>query len=257
MIKKLHNHSVSELLGAMLLLLIVIAVMSMIYLLVWNDLEPQEENYVTVSAKIEGNNIVLEHSGGETINTDTHTSFTIAGEKHPVYVMDYLVDDNHNDIWDFGERLVYHFDYAPLYNAEDLLAYDKVDVITVDEESNNIILMGPLELHPVSDLGVELLVDNETPGPNETVKITIIVTCYGGEVNGSANIVIKYLIPGGLEFIDYTADSGIYDPSTGFWNISFISSELQLTQPFHHLEKYPHLISNLLVRHTLIANLMN
>jgi len=229
MIKKLNNHSVSELLGAMLLLFIVIAVMSMIYLVVWNNLEPQEENFVTVSGKIEGNNIVLEHTGGETINTDTYTSFTIAGVKHSVYVKDYLVEENHNDVWDFGERLVYHFDYAPLYNADDLLAYDNVDIITVDEESNSIILMGPLELHPVSDIGVELFVDNETPGPNETVKITIVVTCYGGEVNGSANIIVKYLIPSGLEFIDYTADEGIYDPSTGFWNISFLSSERPLS----------------------------
>jgi len=225
MIKKLNNHSVSELLGAMLLLFIVIAVMSMIYLTVWNELEPQEENYVTVSARVEGNNIILEHSGGETINTDTYTSFTIAGQKHQVYVKDYLNDENHNEVWDYGERLVYHFDYAPLYSADDLLAYDNVGIITVDEEENNIILMGPLELHPVSDLGIELLVDNETPGPNETIKITIIITCYGGEVNGSANIIVKYSIPSGLEFIDYTADTGIYDPSTGFWNISFISSE--------------------------------
>jgi len=141
MIKKLNNHSVSELLGAMLLLFIVIAVMSMIYLTVWNELEPQEENYVTVSGKIEGNNIVLEHTGGETISTDTYTSFTIAGDKHSVYVRDYLVDENHNEVWDYAERLVYHFDYAPLYSADDLLAYDNVGIITVDEEENNIILM--------------------------------------------------------------------------------------------------------------------
>jgi len=228
-IRKLNNHSVSELLGAMLLLFIVFALMSMIYLFVWNELEPYGENFVTVSGKIEGNNIVLTHSGGETISTDTYTSFTIAGVKNSVYVRDYLFDENHNEIWDYGERLVYHFDYAPLYKAEDLLAYDYVNIMTVDEEENSIVFMGPLEFHPVSDIGVELFVDNEHPGANETVKITIVVTCYGGEVNGSANIIVKYLIPSGLEFINYTADEGVYDSSTGFWNISFLSSEHPLS----------------------------
>jgi len=225
MMKKLNNHAISEILGAMLLLFIVMVILSMIYLFVWNEVEPNEETFVTISGKVEGTNVVLEHTGGETINADTYTSFTIAGVKYSVLVKDYLDDENHNEMWDYGERMVYHFEYAPLYSASDLLAYDRIDVMAVDEESNDIILMGPLDLHPVSNIGVELFVDNEHPGPNETVKLTIVVTCYGGDVNGSANIIVKYLIPSGLEYINHTADTGDYDSSTGFWNISFISQE--------------------------------
>ena len=216
--RSIADHAVSEFLGALLLLMIVLGVMFMIYSFVWDELYPNDETFITITGKVEKTNIVLEHSGGESIKADTSTSFTIADTENRVLIKDYLIDENTNGLWDFGERMVYPFEY----DVNNLLAYDEIDVMTVDEEANSIILMGPLNLHPMSDIGVEVFVSDETPHNGDEVSITIVVTCYGGDVNGSANVQIQYRIPPGLEFIDYNAETGSYDPLTGLWNISIL-----------------------------------
>jgi len=218
MMKMFKDKAVSEILGAILLLFIVVVIMSLIYSFVWNELEPNEQTFVTVSGKVEGSNLVFEHYGGESIDADTHTSFTIAGEKHTYLIKEYLNDENNNNLWDYGERFVYNF----TYDVFNLLAYEDIDVLTVDEEANDIVLMGSMDLKPVSDIGVELFVNNSTPKNGENVTITIVVTCYGGDVNGSADVKIRYALPSGLIFIGYNADTGVYDNSTGFWNIDLL-----------------------------------
>ena len=191
-IRKIDDKAVSEVLSSMLMLVIAVIVLSMIYDFVLSDSGPEEQTFVSIIGKIESNKIVLEHQGGETISLDTPVSFTLAGEEYKTFVRDYLIDTNCNNNWNLGERMLFPFEYD-VYN---LIEYDEIDILAVDKESNDVVLMGDIELNPVSDIGVELSVSDYSPKNGNIITINIRATCYGGDVNGSADVLIKYIHEG-------------------------------------------------------------
>ena len=71
----------------------------------------------------------------------------------------------------------------------------------------------------VSDMGLEIFVDNQFPIKYEHINITIIATSYGGDVNGSGNVKVKYLIPDDLIYINDISTHGTYDNETGIWDV--------------------------------------
>lgn len=118
-------------------------------------------------------------------------------------------------IYGIGERIIFPFKYD-LYN---LSKYKTIDIQAIDKESNSIQLLGSVDLHPACDLGVASTVSNINPHKNDFISVSISVTSYGGDVNGSANITIKFLIPQGLRYINSTPEIGTYDNKTCLWYI--------------------------------------
>ena len=92
------NGAVSEIVGTMLLLLIVISVFSLIYFQVLSDEGPENKTIVKIGGRLEGTNIVLEHQGGEPLELDTEISITVGGIKYEGSVGNWLDDKNDDGV---------------------------------------------------------------------------------------------------------------------------------------------------------------
>ena len=148
---KKSNRAVSEIIGTMLLLLIAISVFSLIYFQVLSDEGPENKTIVKIGGRIEGTNVVLEHQGGEPLELDTEISITIGGIKYEGPVGNWLDDKNEDGVWNMGERMLFSFEY----NLSRLGEYQEVDITAIDTQSDSVIFMGPIDLKPVSDIGIE------------------------------------------------------------------------------------------------------
>lgn len=205
---KKQDKGVSEVVGTVLLLGICVVIFSVLYFIVLSEPFETSEPYPTVVAFVEGDNIVVEHRGGDELGVDSNFYYTINDTKKTVLVGDVLNDINGDGKWNLGERL-----YLPIdYNLSNFTAY----VFGIDQENNRVVLSGTLDIYPEADIGVEITVDNTNPKIDESINITITVTNYRGDINATG-IKIKYLIPEGLEY--WRCDSPNYDNTTGIWNI--------------------------------------
>ena len=109
---KKADEAVSEIVGALLLLLIALAVISLLYAYVLSYPLPNPAPNVKISGSLEGDNIVLLHRGGEALDLDTTFGVGIlnstANTTDYVMVGDYLDSESKNDgFWNIGEILVY------------------------------------------------------------------------------------------------------------------------------------------------------
>jgi uncharacterized repeat protein (TIGR01451 family) len=216
--RNLLNFAASEIVTSIILLMLVIVVLSTAYLNFFPNLDPDDNTFVTIAGKVQRKELILEHQGGEILSLSTPVTLTIAGTEYNILVEDYLEDENNDNHWSLGERMIFPFEY----DVHNLRNYLQIDITAVDKEDNEIILNGPIELHPVSDIGIEVFVNDLYPEIGDIVTFTIIVTCYGGDVNGSVDVKIQYIIPSGLEYVNSTAQRGSYNNSTGIWNIDLL-----------------------------------
>ena len=135
-----HNrHAVSEIIGAMMLLLIVISAVSTLYFQVLSSQESIDQPMVTILGKIEAGNIIIEHVKGQPLSLDTKVSLTLGGY---VYIHDIarnlldLQSSNGDQYWNIGERLIYSGGVDPVI---------KVESSVVDVDSNSLVLWGVLQ----------------------------------------------------------------------------------------------------------------
>ena len=134
------DSAVSEIIGAIFLLAIVICVASFIYIQVLSNPGPPEETYVTLIGKLEtkdGNTtVVFENRRGETLDPDTEIILTIAGEqKPPKKISDFPYLNNN---WNIGEKIF------PILELGDL-SDPQIDATIVDKKSNSIVFWGRLQ----------------------------------------------------------------------------------------------------------------
>ncbi len=212
---KESNYSVSEIIGMLLLLFIVVSLFSITFLTILSDNGPEPQTFVKITGEVIGREIIFEHQGGEVLNADTIISIDLPNNSVKGPVSNWLEDSNHDMIWNLGERMIFPFDY----DLDHLGDYAFIDTKAIDPVSNSIVFMGPVKTRIVSDVGVEVFVDNMNPSIYDNITIRIVVTSYGGDVNGSGNVRIRYQIPEGLTFLEYTANQGIYDNQTGLWSV--------------------------------------
>ena len=106
---KKDNIAVSEVLGTILLLMIATTLFSVVLYSV-NFQTPQAATpVVNIIGTLEGNNIILEHRGGETLPLNTKIVLEIDGQIIELSANDsnYLNDKSkNNNVWNLGERLV-------------------------------------------------------------------------------------------------------------------------------------------------------
>jgi uncharacterized protein YegL len=223
--KKRINWAVSELFGALILLAIVTSVMALIFYQISTDKGPYKQTFVKLVGKIEGTKFILENQGGDSLGADTSISLALGGKKYNYTVGDILEDTNHNGFWNLGERLVFPY----TYNLSNLDKYNTIDVMTVDKNSNSIQFFGSVQLHPIVDLGITSVVSNSNPHKYDTFTVTLKLTCNGGDINGSANIKVQYLIPQGLQYISSNPALGTYDNATGIWFIPKLIGDRTIT----------------------------
>ncbi len=73
-----------------------------------------------------------------------------------------------------------------------------------------------------SDLGLKKTVDIASPDEGATVTFTIVATNDGP--NRATGVRVSDVLPAGLSFDSAAADSGVYDPGTGLWDIGTLAS---------------------------------
>jgi hypothetical protein len=206
---------VAEIIGTVLLLGIAVAIFSTLYVVVFAYPFPTSSPNVTLIGTIEGSNIIIEHHSGEALSLDTEIPMIIAGEKVLIYnrtptAMDLLDDASKEDgVWNIGERIVYPFVYK--------ISGTQVEIMTVDIESNSLVLVGTLDIHPECDVGVKYTIGNQfLAGDNP--QLDIAATNYRGDIN-ETDVKIHITLPDGLSHQGDTA-KGTYDNNTGIWDIS-------------------------------------
>ena len=208
---RISKNGVSEVVGTVLLLGICVAIFSVLYFIVLSEPFETSEPHPTIVAFVEGNNVVIEHRGGDELSKNGEFEYTIGGTKYKTQISSVLDDTNSDGKWNLGERL-----YIPIeYN----LSNSTVDLFGSDAENNRAILSGTLDIYPESDIGIELKVDNRNPKIGDSINITIVVTNYRGDIDASG-IRIKCLIPDGLEYWRHFPADSNYDNATGIWVIN-------------------------------------
>jgi len=153
---KRTDDAVSEIVGTVLLLLIVVAVFSGIYIIVLTPPSDTPQPFVTIVGKVEemdgvvenlGNldetaDVVLIHRGGESISLDSKILMTIGSTIVDMTVGNCLDAKSKEDgAWTIGEQIVY-----PIGNE----IYLHVEITIVDVESDSVIFMGVVQTGSMS-----------------------------------------------------------------------------------------------------------
>jgi hypothetical protein len=133
---KKSDDAVSEVIGAILMVGIGVALFSLLYFIVMSYPFTPPSPSVDIVGTIEGNSIILEHRGGDSLDLDTTVSFAVGGTRNSTTVDDYLIDSNGNGRWDIGERLVIL--YGDMTNLQ-------VEATVFYMESNSIVIMAVLQ----------------------------------------------------------------------------------------------------------------
>ena len=207
--KESYN-AVSEVVGTVLMLGIAVAIFAILYFIVISQPLETTEPTPRIIATVEGDNIILEHRGGYELNSDAKITINLGYGPETSTVGELLIDTNGNNKWDIGEKLAYPFTYS--------LDISEADVIGVNVEGKEVFLRGTLNIQPVTDIGIEITVDNQYPKVGEKVNITITITHYRGDMNASG-IIVKYILPDGLEYKNHITTQGIYNINTGYWTL--------------------------------------
>jgi len=208
------NEMVSEIVGTIVLLAVSVVIFSSLYSIVLSYPFASDPVTVTIIGTIDGDNIILEHRGGEALGLETTIPITIAGErllidgKTPT-VRDLLIDTNGDGLWNIGERLVCNFTYDPTKL--------EADVMAIDVESNSLVLTGTLDIHPESDVGIKVVVDDQFPVVGSTVTLTITATTYRGDMS-ALGVTIECKLPDELIYVSHDLSQGTYDDVTGIWD---------------------------------------
>lgn len=135
---KRNNLAVNEVLDTILLIGIAVALFSVLsFIVLTYPFEPSTPS-VNIVGFVDGNDIVLEHRGGESLDLDTEVLITVGGEKLAQNKVRDFLDDNFEDdgLWGLGEILNY---------TSDAIDGNQVTVTIVDTKSNSVVMMGTLQ----------------------------------------------------------------------------------------------------------------
>ena len=159
--RKLKNDAVSEIIGTVVLLAVAVASFSVLYVTLSATLVTEDSAQVNVIGYIEGNNIVLEHQGGDTLKDNTKIDFVIGGRSQSFTLTSSndnftFYDGNNNGEWDVGEKIT--------FSSSESFSGLAVDTSVVDTAGNTALFIGSLQegdtnATPVVDLStvVEML----------------------------------------------------------------------------------------------------
>lgn len=218
---KLHKSdaiAVSEVLGTIFLLGISVTVLSIVSATLLSVDVKTEPPAVHLVASVEGNYLVVEHRGGDSLDLETKILIDYNGNSRLSLRIDeesYLDDAyKSNGKWDIGEKFKF-----PLANLTDFTRFEPVDVMVVDKYSNSFVMNGKISEAKTADIKVNISTPNKNPQIGSTIPITITVSNDNGPSDGH-NITVKYLLPGSLSYQNSNPSSGTtYDYETGIWDV--------------------------------------
>ncbi len=131
-----NNKAVSELIGTVLLLAITVATFTTLVLLSSSYFTGNPSPSVNLIAYVDGENIIIEHQGGDSLSTNTNLIYGIGAQTIEVPLQG-LEDTNSNNQWDLGEKVS--------YSASSIDSSINIRVSVVDTASNTAIFSGTLQ----------------------------------------------------------------------------------------------------------------
>jgi len=137
---KRTNNAVTEVLGTVMLLGMAVALFSALQIIVFAyPFEPSAPS-VNLVGTMDGDNVTIEHHGGESLSLDTEILLTICGNESIITAGNYLDGNTPNgDVqrWNVGEKVSYPSSVS--------LAGCHVEVTVVDVETNSIVMRGTIQ----------------------------------------------------------------------------------------------------------------
>jgi len=134
--ENMSKDAVSEILGTVLLLAMAVALFAVLYIIVFSITVTTTPPIVNLVGSIDGDNVIIEHHGGESLDSDVNIIVTIGGVRNTINVSSNLSDSNGNGKWDTGERIVY---------SNGSISGVQVDANVVDDTSNSLIFIATLQ----------------------------------------------------------------------------------------------------------------
>jgi hypothetical protein len=171
-----------------------------------------------------GNNITIEHRGGEDLSLDTKIIIKI-NQTNQLYQFTVRQGLDNNSLqdgkWNVGEQFKHSLTNLNNYNYN--ANSKEAEIMIIDPDSNTLVMAGILDIHPVGDIGVAVTVDNPNPkmifGTPTYIKITITVTNYRGDLNNITGIQIKCILPNTLHYNFHIPSTYDYNKTSGIWTI--------------------------------------
>jgi hypothetical protein len=160
---------------------------------------------VDIVGSIEGDYIVLEHRGGDSLDQNATVTFIVGGTRINGTVGFFLNDTNGNNRWDIGEQLVYH----PPEGMTNL----HVEATVVDRDSNSIMMIGVLQEGETTFIpSLATFADPISPYHQTASSLTVYAT---GD-SGLDNVTLYYRWSddntswdGGYSIVDDAVDSNL------------------------------------------------
>ena len=180
----------------------------------------EEETHVSLNAYIEEGNSIILHTGGEPITLESQIQINVAEKKYEGALSNWVNDENQNGYWNCGEQMIFPIEY----DLSTINDFSHISMNVIDNHTNSLVFTGGIALNPESDAGVTVSISNTNPSIGEEITITITVTSYGGDVNGSSDLNIHCPLPKELEYIDSTSSPthGSYNNETGVWRVGTV-----------------------------------
>ncbi|MDH7507491.1 MAG: VWA domain-containing protein [Candidatus Thermoplasmatota archaeon] len=215
-----YNKAVTELVGSILLLGIIVSTIGIIYYNFLSIPPPVNPPNVSIIGYIENNNLVLEHQKGDSLPLDTVITINMYIGNVTFLVENYLDTNAKKDRkWDIGEKIIY-----PLpFTIDNIQSYFSSNIHVVDIKTNSLIFIGTLDVYPETDIGINITCDNLFPSIGSMVNITITVENHLGGTP-ARDIEILNLFSKNLLYVKSESTRGFYNPDTGIWNISYLEN---------------------------------
>jgi len=212
-----QNHALIELSATLLLLGLTVIVFVFITYMLFSAPQASPGPVTTITGRLVDNNLVLEHMGGEPISLNATIGILFGSIQLQIQAYDYVDSETKKDgLWGFGEQVVY-----PMYTHPEYVEVSQIEVMIINSEPESAIMFCSVLIDPLSDLSVTVSVDPESPQMGTPVIFTITIH-NNGNINVSG-IKLRFQLPSGFTFVEYSAESGSYENSTGIWqNIAMI-----------------------------------
>ncbi len=134
------SKAVSEIIATILLLSISLALLCVVYLLVFNNATGPSSTHQVSSAQLlasaDENNVFLQNNGGVPVALNTKLIITVGGTDFFVTVADCLIDTNGDGLWSIGEQILFTPPAVPsLFGLE-------IQIKIINPDTNSMIMAG-------------------------------------------------------------------------------------------------------------------
>jgi len=221
------NDGISQMISTILLLGIIVALASVIYLIVLSNPLPENNPKVDLVATLQSDAIVITHKGGHPLDKNTTIEVAIGNTTTYHQPTRDIIEDGQ---WTIGEYLLIPYDF------QDNQISQQASIKVVDTESNIMRLIGTMELTADCDLGINFLISPK----NYSVEYEIInltVTNYD-EAQTASDITITFHHPLDLNLSHINCQQGNYSESIDVWTIPSLQPDTSTTLSINARAKY-------------------